>query len=144
MTIEFDDSGLDLKAEAENIDRQIRVGFGQIMSDTVAEMVLRIRSGRDVNNSQMKAYTKQYAEYKAKKGRRNSPPDMTFTGLMLASITQRVQPMGRGIWEGIIYFANPIAADRARGNIENGRDFYGLTKEQEDQIYNKLEELINI
>lgn len=144
MTIEFDDGGWRPIDEAKKLEEQLRRHFGQVMSDTVAEMVLRIRSGRDVNNAQMRAYSPGYAEYKAKKGRRVSPPDMTFTGLMLASIAQRVSPKGNGVLEGVIYFANPVAAERAQGNINNRRDFFGLTKEQEDGIYNRLQELINL
>lgn len=143
MTLEIT-TNFDLKKEADAIKESVRQGFGRLLQQAVTEMVLRIRSGRDVNNSPMHAYTPEYAKWKAKRGRRVGAPDMTFSGLMLNSIQSRVESSNNGIWTGEIYFSNPDAAARAVGNIENGRDFYGLTEKQKDALTNQLQGLIKI
>lgn len=144
MPVEIDDNGWNPKEDAAKLENTLRSQFGQVMADALAEMIIRIRSGRDVNNTQMHGYTDAYKKRKADAGRSVSPPDMTFTGLMLNSIQTRIIPRGQSTLEGLIYFANPVAADRARGNIDNGRDFYGLTTEQQNAMYERLEALINI
>ena len=142
MTIEIDDSNLNLQEIRKNLERQIQRGFGQILSDAVAEMQLRIQSGRDVNNAQFKPYTPAYREQKAKKTGGAGTVNLLASGLMLASIQQKVQQSGDK-WTGTIYFANPVAAARAIGNIENGRDFFGLTEAQQQSMYDRLKELVD-
>ena len=141
MSVEIS-KNFDLKAEARRLETTISTIAGKLLSDAVAVMLLRIRSGRDVNNAMMKAYSKEYTKRKADSGRSVSPPDITWSGLTLASIQSRVESLGSGSASGIIYFGNPMAADRARGNIAAGRDFYGLSEAEKTGIQDKFNQII--
>lgn len=143
MPIEIDDSKLQLDEVQKQFNEQVHRQFGQVLSDAVAQIQLRVQSGRDVNNSQFKPYSKEYAKRKAERTGSAATVNLVWSGLMINSIQQRVAQRGNQ-WEGIIYFANPIAAARAEGNIDNGRDFFGLSIEQEQEIYDRLQEAINL
>lgn len=132
----------DLKQTARLFQQTIAVTASQLLADAVAEMLLRIRSGRDVNNSMMDAYSEKYRIAKAKSGRSVSPPDITWSGLTLSSIQHRIENQSNGSVQGVIFFGSPVAAERARGNIDRGRDFYGLSDTQKNSIETKFAQII--
>lgn len=141
MGIEIDDSELDLTDFKREFENSIKRGFGQILSDAIAEMLQRIASGRDVNNAQFKPYSPSYKEYKSEKvGHGNV--NLFWSGLMVNSIQFKIQQEGDSV-VGVIYFANPVAAERASYNIALGRDFFGLSVEQQQNIYDRIQGLIH-
>lgn len=141
MGIEIDDSDIDFAQIKKEFDDNIKRGFGQVLADSIAEMQLRIASGRDVTGAQFKPYSPGYKEYKAEKvGHGNV--NLFWSGLMVNSIQFKIQQEGESV-VGIIYFANPVAAERASYNIALGRDFFGLTLEQQQSIYDRIQGLIH-
>lgn len=106
------------------------------VSDEVAEMVKRTQSGRDVSGQPFRAYTKEYAAMKNKRGR-STRPDLTFTGRMLANITHRVKKVGSKI-VAEIFFSSAKEAAKAQGNLQH-RDFFGFSKDQLSRIKDRLE-----
>lgn len=126
---------------ALGVTRTIDQHLGQIISDEVTQMKIRISQGRDVKNESFKRYSPKYKDFREAKGRQTSPVDLTFTGKMLASITHNIQPKG-DTTEATVFFGSAAEALKAKGNIENGRNFFGFTQEQLVRIQDKLRKVI--
>lgn len=138
------------KGELDDVLKAIEEGLPKILTDEQTKMELRItQQHRDVNESQFKPYSEQYAKakgrYKSGKGAQfsvnRSAVDMTLKGAMLRAITRRVTRRAANI-VGEVYFSNAKEAAKARGNIERGRNFFGFSEKQWQSIRDKIAALI--
>lgn len=114
------------------------------VSDGISDMKARIQKGKDVNLRPFKKYSEQYRKRKKARGRKTSPPDLTFSGKMLGSITyKRIGGGATQVRE--VFFASAEEAKKAAGNIKT-RDFFGfdkkITKKLQTTINNKIRELL--
>ncbi len=123
-----------VRAKLDNIEQR----FQDALADEAARIDIRTRSGKDVDGNTFEPYSPQYAKFKAKRGRRVDPPDLTFTGRMLAAITTSVK-RAAGQLIGIIEFSSALEGAKARKNMERRR-FFGLSDEQVARLKAKLTE----
>lgn len=101
-----------------------------------AEIDKRTTSGRDVDGGAFDEYSEGYAKFKAKRGRKASPPDLTFTGSMLRAMTVEVTREGQKLI-GRIFFNSAREAAKAAGNMRTRR-FFGLSRDQIKRIVERL------
>lgn len=106
--------------------------FKQAISDEATRIVVRTRKGLDVDNQPMSPYSKGYAKYREKRGRRTDPVDLTFTGNMLNAIQSETKETPTG-YEGRIFFNSAREAEKAAYNQEK-RPFLGLSDEGVQRI----------
>lgn len=126
-----------LKGELRSTLDDIESGLPQVLMDAQAEMEVRVtRAHRDINDQAFKPYSQSYARAKQRYQHPGSAGavsrtavDMTLTGAMLRAITRSVSRKGSQI-EGKMYFSSAKEAEKARGNIDRGRDFFGFTEKQ--------------
>jgi hypothetical protein len=137
MSIEVKNSEVIIKLVKEKLEK-MSVKLETALSDEATRIVLRTQSGKDVDGSSFAPYTPKYAEHRKKKGRKEAPVDLTFTGNMLASIQTKVEKVSDG-YLGTIYFGSALEALKARGN-QLRRRFFGFSDEQVARIKNKLTE----
>lgn len=124
-----------IRLSKERLDK-IEHEFEQVLADEATRMVLRTRQGKDVDGNSFAPYTPQYAKFRAKRGRRSTPVDLTFAGNMLAAITTKFERTRDKI-VGRIFFNSAREATKARGNQEK-RPFFGLSDEQVKRVIEKL------
>lgn len=122
---------IDFKKMGDEVVQRKSVAFGQAVQIETGEIVRRTQSGIDVNGSPFKAYSKEYAAYKKKKGR-NATPDLTFSGKMLGSIKATVKATATKFFAEI-KFSSATEAAKAKGNLKK-RKFFGLSDEQIQRI----------
>ncbi len=153
---------LDLVKDLEQRLSTIETELSKSLQIETGKMKERIRSGRDVDNKQM-TLSADYQQAKIRSGR-NGIADLTWTGTLLNSITTKVEKVGNNI-VGTIFFLSTTAPapkikpktkrktkatqsrqvktlDKARGLIDQGKNFFGLTDEQVTNIKNKIKEAL--
>mgnify|MGYP001449134791 CR=1 FL=1 len=146
-----------------NFKDEVQKAFATELTDEVARIQLRTRQGRDKDDTTFKPLSSAYAAYKAAGGRVNvkrrpnnagkiraaarrpvsnqvNPTDLRFTGQMLQALTQTTE-RGNSEHIGRVGFLSADAVKKALGNIENGRDFFGLTKEFTDRLYARIKQI---
>jgi hypothetical protein len=96
----------------------------------------RTKVGRDADNSPFKGYTTGYKKVRAKAGKKISRPNLIWTGRMLLAIKLKLIKHG-----GKLYFPDTAENDKAVGN-DNKREFFALSKKDEEYIMDKLGEPI--
>ena len=162
MAIEIE-GNLDLEKAAKEIQDSLEKEFSKVRQLETGKMKQRIRSARDVNNAPMKL-TPEYAAAKVRSGR-NGIADLTWTGTLLNAIGTKIERVGSDL-VGTIFIQNTSAPapkikpktkqkrasapktrivntlDKARGLIDQGKKFFGLTQEQLTNITNKLKEAL--
>lgn len=119
---------------------EVEKEFSRQLQDEIARIQIRTKGGRDEGENNFKPYTAQYAKWKKGKGR-NASVDLTFTGKMLTSIRSKVVKQGNK-WLGIIGFASQLEANKALGNIDNGRSFFGFTKDFIKRLETAVQKII--
>jgi hypothetical protein len=122
----------------QSIKSQLKKELSVILEQEAGEIISRTQGGSDADGKKFAGYSPKYKAYKEKTGRSGNV-DLTFSGLMLQSIRTRVKEIGSEL-EGKIFFASPVAAARARGNMEL-RKFFELSKEQIQRIVNHLKRI---
>lgn len=91
--------------------RTIIQGLGQLQ---VANIKLRVESGRDIYDRQMPRYTPPYARFRKKKGRNATRRNLTFRGHMLRGMFS----VPNGELRIVIKFTDPTQRIKARANHE--------------------------
>lgn len=101
---------------------------GQLINASIKE-----RSKKGIGlNGRMPSYTPAYKKWKKKKGRKVSTRDLTFSGKMWASLTEK--PVGE---DGVrLLFGSKAEQAKALGNTEVA-PFFGMT-EKENKIFTKF------
>ena len=110
--------------------------FERAIQDEATRMVLRTRSGTDVNGQAFAPYSKTYAKRREKAGRNTSPVDLTVTGKMLAAVQAKVEKLA-GKVVGTIFVNSAAEAVKAAGN-QRTRPWFGLSDEQVNRLINRL------
>lgn len=118
----------------------VRRKFEALLAEAAGEIISRTGSGKTIDGKSFKQYTKRYAAFREKKGRKTSPPDLTFTGRMLESISSKVTKATPDFIEGRITIA-PKHKAKAEGN-QKRRPFFGLSKKQIEYINQKIGDAI--
>jgi len=136
-SIEIKNSEVIVRAVKERVEAQKRA-LQQAAADAAAEIVIRTQSGRDVEGAVFTPYTEPYEKRKAKSGRNTSPPDLTYTGNMLAAIQTDFEETSTGA-RARIFFNSALEAAKAAGN-QLKRRFFGLSEEQAKQIAQTIRE----
>jgi len=116
-----------LNEVSRNVDQSIRQQPNVLKSalGKTAEFVMglikqRTARGQDANQIAFTPYTQVYKEFRQKKGRQVSYPDLNFTGQMLSNMTQKSTPS-----YAEIYFSNKAQAVKAMGNNRK-RNFFAV------------------
>jgi len=100
-------------------------------------MVQRIQRGFDKDGQPFKDYTDKYKRFKAGSGRVISPVNLTFRFKMLRAISSKAIEGGFEL-----FFSSYKEALKAQGNIDKGRDFWGLTSREYDFVVDKFNKSI--
>lgn len=164
MTTRFQcKNNVNIKRWMTSLKEQQKKKLGRAMEEAAREIVQRTQGGREIENANFKAYTPEYARYKAKTGRGfklegwekrlnksqqrklikakaaagiSITPDLTFKGRMLANIRTKVFEQGEKLI-GMIFFFSQAEGNKARWN-QAIRPFFGLSRAQRAAIVNKL------
>lgn len=148
MGIEIKNAEVIVRAVKERLEAQ-KKEFRQAIEDATTEIVVRTKSGKDVNGSSFIPYSPSYAKVRAKLGRNTSPVDLTLTGHMLASLTLTFEESDTKLTG--IYKSNdtrvvmpnggdsPTAAEKVQYN-QGTRPFFGLSDEQVKEIKDRVNE----
>lgn len=109
----------------------------QIGRAIIEQIQLRTESGRDVNGQKFEKYSKEYAE---KKGVSRDSVDLLLTGSMLGNMqvvssTKNTVTIG---WRG--QKNNNKAFNHNEGETVPRREFLGLTRSDETQVFQKFKD----
>lgn len=133
---------VDFKKIQADIQANIKREFETALLDEAERISSRTRAGKDVEGKSFesyKPYDPKYKKWKQKKGRRGNI-DLTLSGSMLAAIATKVEVTADKI-KGYIFFSSAKEAEKAYWNqVDNGRPFFGLAKEQVKRLMQRLKE----
>ena len=127
----------DIKAQAQAQMRARAKRLEILLEQEAGEIIQRTQSGKSIEGGTFTRYSDGYAAYKAKKGRRASPPDLTFTGNMLKSIRTKIT-ISASVITGFIYLLPSQAIKAFANQITYRRPFFGLSNEQKQRIVKGL------
>ena len=128
-------SKIDVKKWATTMKAEQIKKLERAMESAKLEIIDRTLAGKQIDGKQFKKYSKAYAQFKQRHGRKTNV-DLTYTGRMLAAINHTVEDHGLFLL-GIIDFKANEQGQKARWNQET-RPFFGLSKSQQEAIKNKL------
>lgn len=122
-----------------DILKRQKQALAEAISDAKTEIVARTSSGKDVTNKTFAKYTPQYADFKKSKGRKISPPDLTFTGEMLSSMRTAIYTgdTDKNITQAVISFGDSKNGKKALGNMKK-RNFFDLSEKQIEKIKKRI------
>ena len=134
MKITVEDNSLQV---ARNFEKQVReqplivkTALGRTAEFLIGLIKQRTTRGRDYQGKAFPAYTNVYKEFRQQAGRQTQFPDLTFSGQMLSSITQKSEPD-----YAVIYFANKFQNVKAIGN-QKKRKFFAIGSQEIQPILN--------
>jgi hypothetical protein len=134
MKITVEDNSLQV---AKNFEKQVReqplivkTALGRTAEFLIGLIKQRTTRGRDYQGKAFPAYTNVYKEFRQQAGRQTQFPDLTFSGQMLSSITQKSEPD-----YAVIYFANKFQNVKAIGN-QKKRKFFAIGSQEIKPILN--------
>ena len=134
MKITVEDNSLQV---AKNFEKQVRehplqvkTALGRTAEFLIGLIKQRTTRGRDYQGKAFPAYTNVYKEFRQQAGRQTQFPDLTFSGQMLSSITQKSEPD-----YAVIYFANKFQNVKAIGN-QKKRKFFAIGSQEIQPILN--------
>lgn len=134
MGIEFK-ANFDIeKLGQELLDKQ-ETTLARVMEEMAEKIVSRSIAQTDADGKRFVRLSPEYAKRKSRTDR-SAVPDLTFTGQMLASITSKVERVGKNL-VGRIFFNSAREAEKARGNMKL-RKFFALSREQIQTIIDRL------
>jgi hypothetical protein len=147
MKITVEDNIKDISKNVENSIRQqpnvFKTALGRTAEFVMGLIKQRTARGQDANKRSFPPYTQVYKEFRHKKGRQVSYPDLNFTGQMLSNMTQKSTPS-----YAEIYFSNKSQAVKAMGNNKK-RNFFAVGDAELTPIsnvflleYNKLNKIL--
>lgn len=148
---------------------EIEKEFAIELNAQVNSIKLRTRDGKDKNDQPFLKLTDRYAKLKSGSGRANekrtpskegkinkpapvkrssqiNPTDLTWSGDMLKALTFTTEKTGGG-YVGRIGFSSGVEAKKALGHITGGkygqyiRDFFGLTKDFEERLAKRIQQI---
>ena len=131
FTVSYKDSGVDARMQKliSQLPGETAVALDKAAIKVMAEIKNNARSGRGLNNKPFKAYTERYAKKRGDNGRQINPPNLIWTGQMMAAMN-----VGRASSAGAkIYFSNVSAARKAYFNNRT-RPFFGLDSDKRDIV----------
>lgn len=115
--------------------------FQAALEEEIGTIIKRTQAGVGVNGDRFVEYSQKYKIKRINSGRRGSPPNLTWSGQMLQAIQSTVSVQNWGL-QGKLFFL-PSQAGKARYN-QSLRKFFGLSKEQLNNIIIKLKKALNI
>jgi hypothetical protein len=125
------------KEVTRNIDQSIRqqpyvlqTALGRTAEFLMGLIKQRTSRGQDANLATFPPYSQIYKEFRQKKGRQTSYPDLNFTGQMLSNMTQKSTPT-----YAEIYFSSKAQAIKAMGNNRK-RNFFAIGERELTPIMN--------
>jgi hypothetical protein len=134
MKITVEDNSLQV---ARNFEKQVRehplqvkTALGRTAEFLIGLIKQRTSRGKDYQGKSFPAYTNVYKEFRQQAGRQTQFPDLTFSGQMLSSITQKSEPD-----YAVIYFANKFQNVKAIGN-QKKRKFFAIGSQEIQPILN--------
>ena len=134
MKITVEDNSLQV---AKNFEKQVRehplivkTALGRTAEFLIGLIKQRTTRGKDYQGKAFPAYTNVYKEFRQQAGRQTQFPDLTFSGQMLSSITQKSEPD-----YAVIYFANKFQNVKAIGN-QKKRKFFAIGSQEIQPILN--------
>ena len=134
MKITVSDNSLQV---AKNFEKQVRehplqvkTALGRTAEFLIGLIKQRTTRGKDYQGKAFPAYTNVYKEFRQQAGRQTQFPDLTFSGQMLSSITQKSEPD-----YAVIYFANKFQNVKAIGN-QKKRKFFAIGSQEIQPILN--------
>ena len=134
MKITVEDNSLQV---AKNFEKQVRehplqvkTALGRTAEFLIGLIKQRTTRGRDYQGKAFPSYTNVYKEFRQQAGRQTQFPDLTFSGQMLSSITQKSEPD-----YAVIYFANKFQNVKAIGN-QKKRKFFAIGSQEIQPIIN--------
>lgn len=127
----------DLPSLFKRARASLEAEIGKIGSDVVAEIDVRTASGKDRTGATFKPYAPGTIQQKRRTGRQTTPPNLTQTGQMLSAVDYRIEKTGNTV-DLLIGLNSTDAANKARWNRDNGREFMGLTREQQTRIFDRI------
>ena len=134
MKITVEDNSLQV---AKNFEKQVRehplqvkTALGRTAEFLIGLIKQRTSRGKDYQGRSFPPYTNVYKEFRQQAGRQTQFPDLTFSGQMLSSITQKSEPD-----YAVIYFANKFQNVKAIGN-QKKRKFFAIGSQEIQPILN--------
>ena len=134
MKITIEDNSLQV---AKNFEKQVRehplqvkTALGRTAEFLIGLIKQRTSRGKDYQGRSFPPYTNVYKEFRQQAGRQTQFPDLTFSGQMLSSITQKSEPD-----YAVIYFANKFQNVKAIGN-QKKRKFFAIGSQEIQPILN--------
>ena len=134
MKITIEDNSLQV---AKNFEKQVRehplqvkTALGRTAEFLIGLIKQRTARGKDYQGRSFPPYTNVYKEFRQQAGRQTQFPDLTFSGQMLSSITQKSEPD-----YAVIYFANKFQNVKAIGN-QKKRKFFAIGSQEIQPILN--------
>ena len=91
----------------------------------------RTDKGKQIGGADFDGYSEKYAKFRAKRGRQIAPVDLTFTGAMLGSMSNRSLRVGRQR----LYFDRATEAQKAFHNNKT-RPFFGFSAREKTRLKN--------
>ena len=129
-------SNVDISKIEADLKKKLKDTFDRALSDAATEIVIRTRAQKDAKGGPFKKLTAKYQKFKIAKGRKGVP-DLTFSGSMLAAITNKVEESANNLI-GRIFFNSATEAAKASGN-QKIRKFFELSADQINKIKAKLQ-----
>ena len=115
------------------LDDKIKGALTAIASDAIVDMRRRVQKGKGLDDKPMKAYSPGYAKFRASKGRKTKPRDLTFTGTMLGAIhVSDVEKRGEK-WVAVVGLADARSKQIALYN-QRLTPWFGWSKSNEKEI----------
>lgn len=140
MTITIDFKKGIIESRQKSLLGKLDRAVQRMANNQKALIVLRTRSGKDVDGRPFARYTEKYREKRIAAGRSPSPVDLTFTGEMLRSIqikkssrgkAIRIRQLGFPAGGGIAGRAGPRT--KALG-LSKKRKFFGVSDKDRKQL----------
>jgi hypothetical protein len=123
---------------SKRVDRKSGL-LDKIGTTVIAFIRKRTLMGVDAKGSAFKPYSLNYAEQRRKKGRPTGTVTLSFFGRMLSALTHRI--LNRNTVR--IAFSRTEEGEKAYYQHEKGREFVGLTPEEENKINDLCEKWLN-
>ena len=75
-----------LKEYIDALEERMKRALTAVASDGAADMVRRVKAGKDLKDQTMGSYSEAYEEKRREKGKQTKVKDLSFTGRMLGSV----------------------------------------------------------
>lgn len=115
------------KALNERVRLAVKAEAAVIGADAVAYIERQTGQGLDVDGNTFKAYAKDYAALREETKRQVSPPNLNWSGRMLAAMNYEVTEASDGQMLLRIFFNGPDEVEKARQNMRT-RKFFGVSE----------------